>query len=199
MPVARSDLQPIDQEELILGQALPGDLRDEEGRVILPAGQVLEPEHLQQLGTRLVTGLYAGPDWRDRADKTVSSPEAVTDPDFRAQRGQTPFTDKRAHERRSWSVPLTLRIQETGGRRVVPRAIRAVTVDLSRGGFAFCYRQYIAVGTLVQAQFDSLPNRPRLAGITRNCRLIRGTMHLIGVQFIEPSKSLSEQEPAGPQ
>ena len=62
-------------------------------------------------------------------------------------------------------------------------------MDISRRGFAFYYRQYVPLDTRVRAQFDSLPNCPRVAGVVRNCRLTRGTQHRIGVQFVQSDES----------
>jgi len=98
--------------------------------------------------------------------------------------GSTMATEnQRAHERRKWTVPLTVELEEVGQYGPASRTIEVSTVDVSRGGFAFVFRQYVFPGTVVRVQFDSLPKRPRLAGSVKSCNLIGGTQHRVGVQF----------------
>ncbi len=49
------------------GLRLPGALRDEAGRVLIPAGTELSEPGINKLGARVVTGLYGGDDWPDEA------------------------------------------------------------------------------------------------------------------------------------
>jgi hypothetical protein len=188
MPVAKSKLRLIRRDELLLGWALPGDLRDAEGRILLPAGEVVRPEHLERPGPYAGEGLYVGPDWDAPQGASAGSPAEVVRSVFLRHGAKEPNSDQRTYLRHAWSVPLTLVIEETAGCRRAPREIEVLTADLSLGGFAFYYRQYVARETSVRVQFDSLPTRPRLVGVVRNCRLLEGTRHRIGVQFIDPAK-----------
>jgi len=188
MPPAKLDLRRIGPDELVAGQPLPGDLRNAEGHIILPAGQILQPAHLQNLEARVTAELYAGPDWDGNMGCTFDSPTAVVDQVLHRFGEQGPTANRRAQQRHPWSVLLTVVIEEAGDDRSIPREIQVTTVDISRRGFAFYYRQYISLDTRVRAQFDSLPNRPRVAGVVRNCRLTGGARHRIGVQFIQPKE-----------
>ena len=188
MPLAKSDLRRIEPHELVAGRPLPGDLRDAQGNIILPAGRILQPPHLQDLEGPVITDLYAGPDWDGDTGRTCDSPAAVVDEIFHRFGEKTPTTNQRAQQRHAWSVPLTVVIEEGGKHGTIRREIEVTTADISRRGFAFYYRQYISLNTRVRAQFDSLPNRPRVAGVVRNCRLTRGTQHRIGVQFVQSGK-----------
>ena len=193
MPVAKSDLRLISQEELALGEPLPGDLRDSDGYILLAAGSILQAKDLQELGSRANGELYVGPEWCGGDAKAVNSPDAVVDEIFERHGGRKPATEERSRVRYPWRVPLTVVLEEPQKHDVIAREIKVVTADISRRGFAFYYRQYIALGTYVQAQFDSLPDRPRLAAVVRNCRLIEGTRHRIGAQFIRPTKHKQTQ------
>jgi len=183
MPVTKTDLRRIGRDELVVGKTLRGDVRDAEGRILLSAGEVLQPHHVRVLADQLAAGVYAGPDWDASGEAAAESPGDVIEQVFRRHGSRQPTQDQRAHARHPWAVPLTLMIEEHGEYGVLAREIEVVTADISRAGFAFHFRQYIAQGTRVRVQFDSLPNNPRLQGVVRNCRLVGGTQHRVGVQF----------------
>lgn len=188
MPVAKSNLRLIGRDELVLGQPLPGDLRDAEGCILLPAGEIVKSEHLEPPGPCVGEGLYVGPDW-DAAQRTSAGSHAeVVDEAFRRCGAEQSNADQRTHPRYTWIFPLTLVLEEGSDHQLAVREIEVLTADLSVGGFSFCYRQYVARDTSVRVQFDSLPTRPRLVAVVRNCRLLEGTRHRIGVQFTDPCK-----------
>lgn len=60
-----------------------------------------------------------------------------------------------------------------------------MTKNLSRGGFAFLHKAYIRPGTLVGTQLEGVPGRPQIDGIVCHCHLVKGTTHLVGVEFLE--------------
>lgn len=95
-----------------------------------------------------------------------------------------PTISKRGQDRKSWTVHLRLIIHE-GAASCTPRETEAVTHDLSTGGYSFITRYYVHVGAMVEATFDTLPQRPTIIGVVRNCIHLGGAMHRVGVQFTE--------------
>ena len=181
----------LDSDELLLGQPLPGHVCDKNGRVLIRSGQVLTQEHLQFLGTKLITGVYGSEGWgvaEDPWGASPATPASVMDELFRRHGGTETTANQRAHERQQWTVPLTVQLEERGQYGPTCRTIEVSTVDISRGGFAFVFRQYISPGTIVRVQFDSLRNRPRLEGKVRGCILIGGNQHRVGVKFTEAKR-----------
>ena len=104
-------------------------------------------------------------------------------------RGARGTAEDRRYERKSWAVVLTLQIQEGSGTYSTQREVEVTTHDISVSGFAFVYRQFLHKGTYVAARFDMLPNRPTLTGVVRNCTLLEGAQHRIGVEFLPPNDS----------
>ncbi len=92
-------------------------------------------------------------------------------------------SDNRRHERYAWTVPLSLTIEETGDSGVDSREVVVTTHDISLGGFAFIARSYVHPGSVISARFDTLPGKPRLVGVVRNCIHLSGALHRVGVQF----------------
>ncbi|MGD8451494.1 MAG: PilZ domain-containing protein [Phycisphaerae bacterium] len=83
-------------------------------------------------------------------------------------------------------MPLQMWVLEhsgKGGRR--ERRLDVTTVDISVGGMAFYYRQYIHPGSTIRARFDALPGKPYVTAVVRNCTLIGPGRHRIGMEFIE--------------
>lgn len=118
-----------------------------------------------------------------------SSPSAILEDLHRRHGARQPTPDERGSERRTWSVPLLIEVQELMNRSSADRKLEVRTLDISASGFAFDYSQYLAVGTRVRVRFKSLANRPCLEGVIRNCRLIDGSRHRMGVQFEQPGQS----------
>lgn len=67
-------LRRLLKHEIHDGMTLPGNIHDDTGRVLVPAGTALTDQHIKRLGKRLVTGLYAGDDWPRIAP---ASPETI--------------------------------------------------------------------------------------------------------------------------
>lgn len=176
----------------MLGQRLPGHLCDATGRVLVRAGKVLTQDHLQLLGTKLITGVYGGEGWGAGAELEApepATPTSVMEELVQRHGGTKTAKNQRSHERHKWTVPLTLELEESGQYGPTRRTIQVSTVDISRGGFAFAFRQYVFPGTIVRAQFDSLPKCPRLEGSVTGCILLGGNQHRVGVQFTQAERS----------
>jgi len=200
---ATQQLRPLGDAELVIGQPLRGDLCDSDGRVLVPRGRVLTQETLDQLGPRAIVGLFGGPEWRSgaearhnpadspRSSRTTpaTSAVAVVDELLRHRDQAEPTADKRRSTRHQWVVPLTLNLQESSTYGQIERTIHVTAVDISRSGFAFLYRQYVAPGAQIVARFDTLPTQPQVVGIVRNCCVLDGAQHRIGVQFIKAERS----------
>jgi hypothetical protein len=177
------ELRRLDRSGLQLGQPLPGAVRDHRGRIILPAGHVLSATDLADLSTRAPLGIYAGPEWtRPPLANTLMSGEIVD-----ALRRQQIADNKRVrqHQRHNWVTQLTVELEEKSELSVRRREVRVMTCDVSAGGFSFIYRRYVHLGTCVRVRFDSLPSRPRMIGVVRNCRHMNGTTHRVGVEFVD--------------
>lgn len=176
----------------MLGQSLPGHVCDATGRVLVRAGEILTQNHLQLLGIRLITGVYGGEGWGAGAEP--EAPESVTPASvmqdlFQRHGGTKAAENQRSYARHKWTVPLTVELEEVGQYAHTRRTIQVSTVDISRGGFAFVFKQYVAPGAIVRAQFDSLPKRPRLEGLVTGCVLLGGNQHRVGVQFTQAKRS----------
>jgi len=147
--------------------------------------------------------MYGGPEWRSgaearhnpadlpRSSRTTPAPSAVAVVDEllrRRDQGES-SADQRRSPRHQWVVPLTLNLQESSTYGQIERTIHVTAVDISRSGFAFLYRQYVAPGAQVVARFDTLPSQPQVVGIVRNCCVLDGAQHRVGVQFIKAERS----------
>lgn len=192
------NLRRIEPEELPLGEPLRGALRDRVGHVLVPQGRIFTAATLTALRQRAQLGVYIGGDWF-RSDAPSASPtpvapcldrppEELNDPavvaaTLRALRGEHASLAPRRHRRHTWKVKLRLELEEitVGGRR--KRALTVTSSDISVQGFSFHHRNFIHPGTLVRARVESLPDRPVLAGVVRNCVHLEGSRHRIGVEF----------------
>ena len=182
-------LRQLDPSELVVGTVLPGAIRDDAGRVLIRAGQTLSAAHLQQVQERAGGAAYAGPDWGTpgEVEDAVASPPGPEELVHALQRRhQSGVTAGRARQqaRHEWRVPMRLIIEECGKGFLHRREIAVKTCDLSARGFAFISQQYIHVGTVIYARFITLPTRPVLKGIARNCTYLDGRRHRVGVEFL---------------
>ncbi len=108
-----------------------------------------------------------------------------------------PSESKRGQDRKPWTVHLRLQIQEVGSASSA-REAEAVTHDLSTGGFSFITRYYVHVGAVVAATFDTVPQKPTIVGVVRNCIHLGGALHRVGVQFTEVHRNDSNATLAKP-
>jgi hypothetical protein len=173
----RKGLVPISVRELVEAQVLPGHLRDREGRILIPAGAVLNEDDLLMLTSRQV---YVGPDWLANRARMMAA-GGGSDPAGRPT-GMAAGEELREQLRRVWNTTLDLELTEQDGSR--RRQVRVQTLNLSSGGFAFLHRQFIHPGTRVWAEFQMLPGRPIIEGVVRSCDQLGGMEHRVGVQFI---------------
>lgn len=186
-------LRRVNATTLALGTTLPGDIRDYQGRSILRAGLVVDRHLLEAVKTHLGTAFYVGPDWPDDGSGENGSAEADASEVFETLSRQhdagAATAENRKHERHEWSVSLTLQIVEQDPGGIRHRQLEVMTKNISQGGFAFTYNGYLHPGTEVSAIFATLPGKPHLTGVVRNCTLVSGHQHRVGVQFLQKKKA----------
>lgn len=182
-------LRRLNRDELTVGRVLPGAIRDRAGRVLVRCGEKLSAEVLGRLEERCALAVYAGADWSEsqkRAQPAQASQNASEIVDALRRRRRSPGTEghTRRQQRHRWRVRLRMTIQECSEGLIQYRHIEVETSDLSPGGFAFICQQFLHVGTVVYPRFVSLPNRPVVKGIVRNCAHLDGRRHRVGVEFL---------------
>ena len=177
----------------MVGSVLPGAVRDHAGRILIQSGETLSAAHLHQLDQGGACALYAGADWGAPPERRESVPQTLRAKEVvhaLLRRHRTVADDGRTRRQRrhEWRVRLRMAIQECSEELIHRREIEIEieTCDLSASGFAFVSQQFLHVGTLVYPRFVTLPNRPVLKGIVRNCRHIEGRRHRVGVEFLQP-------------
>jgi hypothetical protein len=184
-----SVLRQLDPKELVLGRVLPGNVRDDAGRVLIPQGQVLSPEHLQLLEERGSPALYAGPDWNQPPPAAEPTKQSVTPEELlqslKRRHGLHSRQEQgRRHPRYPWRCELRVTIEECSDGLPQRREVTVETCDVSAGGFGFITRQFLHIGTIVFACFESLPNQPVMKGIVRYCHHLEVRRHRVGVEFV---------------
>jgi hypothetical protein len=187
---ATSELQRLNDGDLAPGTSLRGHVRDIRGRILLRAGQMIDQASVESARKHAPAGLYGGGDWRDEvvgASGSSASGEScarIMKELSEQHRPGKAFKDRR-HERKPWAVPLTVQLEERCTEGIRTRDVEVTSHNISSGGFAFVFNQYVHEGTIVRVQFDTLPRKPRLMGVVRNCVLLNGRQHRVGVQFME--------------
>lgn len=91
----------------------------------------------------------------------------------------------RRHVRKRWVIELRIRVVESGTTGAVDRELCVTTQDLSRGGFSFVCRQFLHIGTHVQAEVRSLPGSPVLTAEVANCEYDGNGQHRVGVKLVQ--------------
>jgi hypothetical protein len=137
--------------------------------------------------------LSVGPEWPETPPSSPSGESVAASirpghevvEELLQQQDATSGTEKRRCARHAYRIPLRVVLEERQRGAVSERAIQVETNDISCTGFSFFYRQYVAVGTTLRAEFNNLPNRPTVLGVVRSCLLTPGRQHRVGVQFIE--------------
>lgn len=168
---------PIPKDQLKPGIVVPGDIVDEHGRIMIRTGTRITEHTLDTLGT---TMLFAGANW---PMQSTSTPGQVVK-QLAAQRGENfEEDDRRQHTRKKWAVDLEVVVIEKQGEMTQQRLIKVQTIDISLGGFAFHFNQFLHVGTCLAARFKALPHEPILTGQVRSCVSIGGVKHRIGIEF----------------
>ncbi len=205
---AGNQLRRLLRNEIALEVAFDEPIYDIDGRVLLPAGKKLTEQDVQMLQRRggyLRQESPASPDDVPAANEpaprlrlagaaatdeppTAAPEQVMAELSRQHHGGSTKGHEKRKHQRKQWHTVIRLVLEDpklVGNRR----AIEVTTQDISVGGFAFIHSQYLYPGTIVRACFNNLPNQPWLKGIIRDCRLLGGIQHRIGVQFTEIVKN----------
>ena len=153
---------------------LPGNVYDAEGNVLLCAGRNLTRADQDSLPPRV----YTDEEWpRKRSVESIAQEKSARPGASEAK------AYKRKQPRMRWTAPLTVTIEQVNGSKLMRREVIVTTRDISRHGFSFVYRQFVQPGATVKAKFGMLPNQPLLTGVVRNCELLKGMEHCIGVEF----------------
>ncbi len=164
----------IVREEIPVGQRLPGDLHDVEGIRLHAAGTCLAESAVEALPALI----YVDGAWPARAPAS-----RVVDELYERFDQPNPTAEGREHDRRHWAFTLKVVIAERLDRHITTKQATVATIDLSRGGFSFVFPQFIHHGSVVAVRFNMLPGHPVLYGSVRNCVLLDGLRHRIGVAF----------------
>lgn len=176
---------PVDRGRLVAGRPLPGNLYDHKGRVLFRTGQTLDAGALRMLEMYDDTGVFGDEQWQTPRAQAASASAPVPDqPDRIAKLRRSGEARRlRAHQRYCWRsrVPIVLEEPSSDGMR--RRQALVHTLDLSAGGFAFEFDQYVHPGTIVHAAFQALKRNPQRRGVVRSCVHVSGTTHRVGVEF----------------
>ncbi len=109
--------------------------------------------------------------FRGKVDKTISEPLPLVTV---TRIGAVVRTQRRDNVRVRTSIPVELvgvpATHEVGGAEPVVLMIKAMTLDISGGGFAIYYRDTVPVGTIFEVKFK-LPDNPDL--FTTSAKLMR--------------------------
>ncbi len=195
----------LDLSKLKIGQSLPGDVCDKDGNVVMPAGEVLNEEHFNKLRGFEEQGVFANLNW-ENPPQIASGLNQDMLAEARKQRRILGEKRVRQRERHVLEIPITVAIKETIGLDEHWQSSNVVTCDLSTSGFAFAFTRYIHTGTKISMQFNSLAAKPTMFGIVRNCTLLDGGKHRVGVEFLcvirkdmhKSDKSSHESRPVNP-
>jgi hypothetical protein len=173
--VAVQTLRRVRPHELCLGGSIPCDLLDFDGNIVIAAGTELTQAVVRRLPERFYAA--AGSIDRLRVDKVVG--------DVFGRLGHgSPVRCQRREARKLWRTDIKVEIEPPDGAMAPRRHVEVQTMDISRNGCSFLFRQFVAVGSRVHMILEMLPAKPTLVGEVRNCRLLEGMMHRVGVEFI---------------
>jgi hypothetical protein len=184
-----NDLRQLEPRELAVGRVTLADILDRHGRVVLEKGTRFGAEHAWIVKKYGFEGLFVGPDWPPpRCSDDVGA--LTIDPDELMQSLQRKAAARggalrvRGQARHGWSQRITVvEVAKLAG-AVIQRRIEVTTQDLSRSGFAFVAPHFVYEGTVLYASFGSLPGRPVMKAIVRNCQLGSGRDYRVGAEFV---------------
>jgi hypothetical protein len=195
-PVA--GLRRLRRRELVRGTPLPGHVRDRSGRILIRKGQRLSDQHLELIIDREAWDVYADADWpppgrSGQGDLWVPTPAELLEALKRRRPPRGESNRVRRHTRYQWRGQLRLMLQVTGTSQ--RQEVVVTTCDLSSQGFSFICDRFVYPDTVVYPHFDSLPSRPVMKGVVRNCVHLEGRQHRVGVQFVnlEPGEILPRE------
>ncbi len=187
-PGASLELRQLRRAELILGQRLPSHVYDRNGRILIRRGLILKPEHLALIDERDDWDVFTDPSWPDaaaRSDESWAPPDELMQMLKRRMRMRRDRGNFRRQPRYLCRVRVTVLLQEKWKSGIQWRELKVTTCDVGPGGFSFVCDRYVHLGTIVFPRFESLPNRPVMKGIVRNCTYVEGRDHRVGVQFLK--------------
>jgi len=186
--MSRAALQKLTERDLVVGQALKGDVYDCSGRVLVAAGEVLSPQQLGAWKAEGISEFYGGSEWSPVMDDEPTPAELLA----ALQKRSSAATGKlkvRRHERHECHVQVRLTILEPGGTRDGQiREIDVETCDVSASGFSFRFSQFLHAGTVIRAKFPVLRGKREITAVVRNCRLEGSKSHRIGAEFTAAAK-----------
>lgn len=176
-------LRRLDSNELREGMVVHTAIRDHQGRVVVRAGQTLTAEHLDSLSARATEGLFVPATWTARMRSETDESEEI----LKILNARSVIDGKvtpRRHARHTWTVPLRVAVEERFGSDTHYRQLDVQSCDISAGGLAFFYQQFIHPGTVIHVELHSLPNVPRVTAVVRDCRLVGARRHRIGAEIV---------------
>jgi len=182
-----AELTALPSGALLIGQALPGHVRDHAGRILLRRGTILTLDRFTRLRRHAGDGLFAGPDWPEATPTGPVTPATPQELLAALQRQSRGGGRVRRHQRHPWQAKMSLFLELQCEGAFYRRKLHVVTHDISVGGFSFTCEQYVHAGTVVYARFEQLPKRPVLKGIVRNCAHLERRVHRVGVEFVKLS------------
>jgi hypothetical protein len=186
-------------DELIVGMELPGPILDQNGQVLIPGDQRLTEEHLTLLEQRAQMAIYGGDAW-PRPEPAPPKPQTLNDGDeliaiLKQRRRGRGSKKLRGHKRHRVDLVVQLTVVEEAGLTSRQRTLEVKTSDFSASGFGFFCPHYLHAGTVIYADFKSLPGKPRLKAIIRNCvYLEERRQHRIGAEFVRAKREPSDAD-----
>jgi hypothetical protein len=164
---------------------LPGNLYDHTGRLLLQAGQTLDAGAMRMLEACDETGIFGDDQWQtppaQAADPPVPTPEHPEEIAKLRRCGKA--GQLRTCPRYGWRSRIPVVLEEPTAGKVRRRPALVRTLDLSSGGFAFEFDQYVHPGTIVHVALHALARNPLRRGVVRACVHVHGTKHRVGVEF----------------
>ncbi len=183
-------LRRLKGDDLIIGGVLRGHLRDRTGRILIRRGQRLSEDHVRLLAERETRGVYGGSDWPPAEDsdgtRATASPEELMFALNRRFRSRQDTGRVRRYARHPWRMRLKITLQENCDGVVYRLELMVTTCDVSANGFSFICKRFVHPAVILYSRFDTLPNRPVVKGIVRNCVYLESRDHRVGVEFLEP-------------
>lgn len=179
------DTRPLDLRTLAVGKTTTADITDATGAIVVPRGTTIDVALLRALRIAAADRLHVGPDWSSAEPGDDGHDQLEASAANQRAGGPGVTLHLRARPRSVWRSPLVVTVELPGDGEAGRRELIVVTEDVSTTGFAFFAEQYVHVGSYVWARLQMLPSQPTVKGIVRNCVLLSGRRHRVGVEFTE--------------
>ena len=190
------DLKMLLHADLKSGATVPGPIYNQQGHVLVPAGETLTEERLATLNGKR---LRSGQEWEPAKSEAASEPDTPSEPTppapasaeevieqlFERESTTEPIANQRSQNRFEYQAPLNIKVRETEDESSAEQSIQATCNNISETGFCFWHDHPVPEGAIVSVVFDHLPERPKLQGIVRNCTHLDEDDHRIGVEFTD--------------